>query len=71
MKQKSFLKRFRDSQVFWPLMAWIIILVFDAIIDPSFFRLGIIDDPVYGKRLYGNLIDIFNNGLPLCWLPSA
>lgn len=65
MKQKSFLKRFRDSQVFWPLMAWIIILVFDAIIDPSFFRLGIIDDPVYGKRLYGNLIDIFNNGAPL------
>lgn len=46
-------------------MAWIIILVFDAIIDPSFFRLGIIDDPVYGKRLYGNLIDIFNNGAPL------
>ena len=65
MKQKSFLKRFRDSQVFWPLVAWIIILVFDAIIDPSFFRLGILEDPVYGKHLYGNMVDIFNNGAPL------
>jgi len=65
MKKKSFLKRFRDSQVFWPLVAWIIILVFDAIIDPSFFRLGILDDPVYGKHLYGNMVDIFNNGAPL------
>ena len=65
MKKKSFLKRFRDSQVFWPLVAWIIILVFDAIIDPSFFRIGILDDPVYGKHLYGNMVDIFNNGAPL------
>ena len=65
MKQKSFLRRFRDSQVFWPLVAWIIILIFDAIIDPSFFKLGILDDPTYGKHLYGNLVDIFNNGAPL------
>jgi len=65
MNQKSLLRRFRESQVFWPLVAWIIILVFDAIIDPSFFKLGIIEDPTYGKHLYGNLVDIFNNGAPL------
>lgn len=65
MNQKSLLKRFRESQVFWPLVAWVIILAVDAIIDPSFFKLGIIEDPIYGKRLYGNLVDIFNNGAPL------
>ncbi len=65
MNHKSFLRRFRDSQLFWPFIAWIIILLFDAVIDPTFFRIGIINDPVYGKHLYGNLIDIFNNGAPL------
>jgi simple sugar transport system permease protein len=65
MNQKSFFRRFRESQIFWPLVAWVIILVFDAIIDPSFFKLGIIEDSTYGKHLYGNLVDIFNNGAPL------
>ena len=65
MKNKSFLRRFRDSQLFWPLMAWIIILLFDVIVEPSFFKIGIMPDPVYGNHLYGNIIDIFNNGAPL------
>ena len=65
MNHKSLFKRFRESQVFWPLVAWVIILAVDAIIDPSFFKLGIIEDPTYGKHLYGNLVDIFNNGAPL------
>ncbi|MFN2176586.1 MAG: ABC transporter permease [Anaerolineales bacterium] len=65
MKQLSFLKRIRDSQIFWPLVAWILILVFNAVVEPGFFKLGIIEDPVYGKHLYGNLVDVFNNGAPL------
>ena len=65
MKLMSFLRRIRNSQLFWPLVAWIIILLFNAIINPSFFKLGILKDPVYGNHLYGNLIDIFNNGAPL------
>jgi simple sugar transport system permease protein len=65
MNKKSFLRQFRDSQIFWPLVAWIIILLFNAIINPSFFKIGILQDPVYGKHLYGNIIDIFNNGAPL------
>jgi galactofuranose transport system permease protein len=65
MKETSILRRFRESRVFWPLVAWAIILVFNAIVDPTFYRLGILDDPVYGKHLYGNIIDIFNNGAPL------
>jgi simple sugar transport system permease protein len=65
MKQTSLLKRFRESRIFWPIIAWVMILVFDAIVEPGFFELGIIDDPIYGKHLYGNLVDIFNNGAPL------
>lgn len=65
MKQTSFFRKFRESQLFWPLVAWVLILIFNAIVAPEFFKLGIIEDPVYGKRLYGNLIDIFNNGAPL------
>src|SRR5512135_3590560 len=65
MNQKSLLRRFRDSQVFWPLVAWIIILLFNAIIKPSFFKLSIMQDPVWGPHLYGNIVDIFNNGAPL------
>jgi len=65
MKLTSFLRKFRESQIFWPLVAWALILIFNAIVAPGFFKLGIIEDPVYGKRLYGNLVDIFNNGAPL------
>lgn len=65
MKQTPFLRKVRDSQLFWPLVAWVIILIFDAIVNPSFFKLGIIEDPVWGTHLYGNLVDIFNNGAPL------
>jgi len=59
------LKKFRESQLFWPLVAWVLILIFDLIVEPEFFELGIIDDPIYGKHLYGNLVDVFNNGAPL------
>jgi galactofuranose transport system permease protein len=65
MKQTSILRKFRDSQLFWPLVAWTIILIFNAIVNPGFFKLGILQDPVWGKHLYGNLVDIFNNGAPL------
>lgn len=65
MKQTPVLKRLTESHLFWPLVAWLIILLFNAIVSPEFFRLGVIEDPVYGKRLYGNLVDIFNNGAPL------
>jgi simple sugar transport system permease protein len=54
------LKRIRESRLFWPLAALAIILVFDAIFVPSFFRIGVQDG-----HLYGNLIDVVNNGAPL------
>src|SRR5205809_7410990 len=60
MKDTSFLKRIRESRLFWPLAAWAFILVFDAIFIPGFFKIGIQDG-----HLYGNLIDVLNNGAPL------
>ena len=41
MKKPSLLKRIRESRLFWPLVAWVIILLFDAIFEPGFFKIGI------------------------------
>lgn len=59
-KKESILTRFRKSRVFWPLVALAIILIFDGIYAPGFFKLGIVDG-----HLYGNLVDVVNNGAPL------
>lgn len=53
-------KRIRSSPLFWPLAALALILIFDAIFAPGFFKIGIQDG-----HLYGNLIDVLNDGAPL------
>jgi len=53
-------KRFRESHVFWPIVAMALILVIDAIFAPGFFKIGILDG-----HLYGNLVDVLNNSAPL------
>ena len=60
MKKASFLKRFRESRLFWPLVALALIFLFDAFYAPSFFKIGVLDG-----HLYGNLIDVLNDGAPL------
>src|SRR5512133_444491 len=60
MKKSPFLKRFRESRLFWPLVAVALILIFDAFYAPSFFKIGVLDG-----HLYGNLIDVLNDGAPL------
>lgn len=59
-KKKTFLQRIRESRLFWPVVALALILIFDAFYAPSFFRIGVLDG-----HLYGNLIDVLNNGAPL------
>jgi len=56
----DFFKRFRESRVFWPLVALALILIIDAIFAPGFFKIGILDG-----HLYGNMVDVFNNSAPL------
>lgn len=53
-------KRIRENQLFWPLVALALILIFDAIFSPGFFKIGILDG-----HLFGNLIDVVNDGAPL------
>jgi ribose/xylose/arabinose/galactoside ABC-type transport system permease subunit len=65
MKKTPLLKRIRENRLFWPLVAWLLILIFDAIFAPGFFKIGVIEDPVFGNHLYGNLIDVLNDGAPL------
>lgn len=60
MKYTFSLKRIRESRLFWVLAAWAVILGFDAIFVPEFFAIGI-----QNGHLYGNLIDVLNNGAPL------
>jgi galactofuranose transport system permease protein len=47
------------SNLFWPVVALVAILVFDALVTPGFLSLRIQDG-----HLYGSLIDILKNGTP-------
>lgn len=53
-------KRIRESRLFWPLVALVLIFIFDAFYAPTFFKIGVLDG-----HLYGNLIDVLNDGAPL------
>jgi ribose/xylose/arabinose/galactoside ABC-type transport system permease subunit len=60
MKNHSLLNRLRENRLFLPLGALALILIFDAFYAPGFFKIEIQEG-----HLYGNLIDIVNNGAPL------
>lgn len=56
-KSPSILRRVTESRLFFPFLALALILLFDLITVPGFFR-------IYTREgnLYGNLIDILRNG---------
>jgi len=60
MKKSPLFKRIRENRLFWPVVAMALIFLFDAFYAPSFFKIGILDG-----HLYGNLIDVLNDGAPL------
>lgn len=60
MKNSSLLKRLSENRLFWPLVALALIFIFDAIFSPGFFKIGILDG-----HLFGNLVDVVNDGAPL------
>jgi galactofuranose transport system permease protein len=60
LKNTPRLTRMRESQLFWPVVALALIFLFDALFAPGFFKIGILDG-----HLYGNLIDVLNDGAPL------
>src|SRR3954468_6245515 len=48
---------FQGATIFWPVVGLAVLLLFNLVYAPSFFRLQILDG-----HLYGTLIDIFNQG---------
>ncbi|HMB22957.1 MAG: ABC transporter permease [Chloroflexota bacterium] len=56
----TLLKRIRENRLFWPLVALALILITDAIFAPGFFKVSILNG-----HLYGNLVDVVNNSVPL------
>lgn len=56
----SKLKELSKSTVFWPFVVLCLILLFNLIFTPNFFRIEIKDN-----HLYGSLIDILNRGSSL------
>jgi len=60
MRNIPLLKRIRENRLFWPIVALALIFIFDAIFAPGFFKIGILEG-----HLYGNLIDVLNDGAPL------
>ena len=64
MRQSRFSwARLRDNKVFWPVVALVLILLFDALFTPGFFNIEIKEG-----HLFGNLIDILNRGSSLMLL---
>jgi simple sugar transport system permease protein len=51
------LRKVTESRLFFPFLTLALILLFNLIYDPGFFRLEVIDG-----NLYGGLIDILRNG---------
>ena len=60
---ESIWKRLRDNKVFWPIVILALLMVFNAIFTPGFFKMEIKDG-----HLFGSLIDILNRGSMLALL---
>jgi simple sugar transport system permease protein len=59
----SAVRRFAESRLVFPLAALGLILLFDLIFEPGFFSLQILDG-----HLYGSLVDVLRNGVPVMLL---
>jgi simple sugar transport system permease protein len=51
------LRKFTESRLFFPLVAFALVLIIDLILVPNFFKIE-----VRNGNLYGNLIDVLRNG---------
>jgi ribose/xylose/arabinose/galactoside ABC-type transport system permease subunit len=53
-------ERLRTNSLFWPLVALALVMGFNLLFTPNFFRLEIKDG-----HLFGSLVDVLNRGAPL------
>lgn len=56
----NFIKKFSKHQVFWPIIALLLVMLFNLLFTPGFFNIEIKDG-----HLFGSVIDIINRGAPL------
>ncbi len=56
----------RHSPVFWPLLALVVLLLYNIIFTPNFARLEIREG-----RAFGSLVDILQNGAPVMLLATG
>lgn len=56
-------KEIQGKKLFWPIVALILLFLFNLFFTPHFFRVEIKDG-----HLYGNVIDILKNGAPIMML---
>ncbi len=59
----SFWARLRNSDLLYPLIALALVMLFNVIFTPTFFRLEVRDG-----HLFGSLVDVLNRGSPLMLL---
>jgi ribose/xylose/arabinose/galactoside ABC-type transport system permease subunit len=58
--QATWWERLRNNSLFWPLVALALVMGFNLLFTPNFFRLEIKDG-----HLFGSLVDVLNRGAPL------
>lgn len=58
--QATWWDRVRTNSLFWPLVALALVMGFNLLFTPNFFRLEIKDG-----HLFGSLVDVLNRGAPL------
>lgn len=63
MKSLTSWRELRHHHLFWPVTALLLIMLFNLIFMPSFFKLEIKDG-----HLFGSLVDVLNRGAPLMLL---
>ncbi|MDF2614356.1 MAG: ABC-type transporter, integral rane subunit [Clostridia bacterium] len=57
------IKKLTKHQIFWPITALILVMLFNLFFTPGFFKLEVKDG-----HLFGSIIDIINRGSPLMLL---
>lgn len=58
--QATWWERLRNNSLFWPLVALALVMGFNLLFTPNFFRLEIKDG-----HLFGSMVDVLNRGAPL------
>jgi galactofuranose transport system permease protein len=59
-KMKALFTDFTHSKIFWPIVALVLLLLFNVFMTPGFFNVQMKDG-----HLYGSLFDILNHATPL------